>query len=73
MGCYSLLQEIFPEQGSNPGSSALQADSLPSEPPGIGQIQAQNQAKQDDWPEETGRNAHISDSIYHKGAAGLFL
>ena len=32
MGCHSLLQEIFPTQGSNP--SLLQADSLLSEPPG---------------------------------------
>ena len=29
-GCYSLLQGIFPTQGSNP-SRALQADSLPSD------------------------------------------
>ena len=33
-GCHALLQGIFPIQGSNPGSPALQADSLPSEPPG---------------------------------------
>ena len=31
---HSLLQEIFPTQGSEPGSPALQADSLPSELPG---------------------------------------
>ena len=31
MGCYSLLQGIFPNPGIEP-SSALQADSLPSEP-----------------------------------------
>ena len=30
--CHALLQEIFPTQGLNPG--LLQADSLPSEPPG---------------------------------------
>ena len=63
----------LPEPGIEPGSSALWADSLQSEPPGIDQIQAQDQAKQDDWPEETGRNAHTSDSNYHKGAASLFL
>ena len=63
----------LPEPGIEPGSSALRADSLQSEPPGIDQIQAQNQAKHDDWPEETGRNAHISDSNYHKGAASLFF
>ena len=34
MGLHSLLQGIFPTQGSNPGSPALQADSLLSEPPG---------------------------------------
>ena len=31
---HSLLQGIFPTQGSNSGLPALQADSLPSEPPG---------------------------------------
>ena len=30
----SLLHGIFPTQGSNPGSSALQEDSLPAEPQG---------------------------------------
>ena len=30
----SLLQGIFPTQGSNPESSTLQADSLPAEPQG---------------------------------------
>ena len=34
MGCYHLLQGIFLTQGLKPGSSTLQADSLPSEPPG---------------------------------------
>ena len=34
MDCNFLLQGIFPTQGSNPRSPALQADSLPSEPPG---------------------------------------
>ena len=29
VGCHSLVQRIFPAQGSNPGSPALQADSLP--------------------------------------------
>ena len=33
VGCHSLFQGIFPTQGS-PRSSALQADSLPSLPPG---------------------------------------
>ena len=33
VGCHALLQEIFPTQESNPGLSALQEDSLPSEPP----------------------------------------
>ena len=32
--CHFLLQGIFPTQGSNPGSLALQADALSSEPPG---------------------------------------
>ena len=31
---HSFLQGIFPTQRSNPGSPALQVDSLPSEPPG---------------------------------------
>ena len=31
--CHSLLQGIFPDPGIEPGSPALQADSLPSEPP----------------------------------------
>ena len=34
VGCHSLLQAIFLTQGSKPGSPALQADSLPSKPPG---------------------------------------
>ena len=34
MGCHFLLQGIFPTQGSNPRSPALQEDALPSEPPG---------------------------------------
>ena len=34
MGGLSLLQWIFPTQGSNPGSPALQADSLPAESQG---------------------------------------
>ena len=29
VGCHFLLQEIFPTQGSKPGSPALQADALP--------------------------------------------
>ena len=31
VGCHSLLQRIFPNPGIEPGSSALLADSLPSE------------------------------------------
>ena len=31
VGCHALLQGIFPTQGLNP--SALQVDSLPTEPP----------------------------------------
>ena len=31
---FSLLQGIFPTQGSNPGLPALRADPLPAEPPG---------------------------------------
>ena len=33
VGCHALLQRIFLTQESNPGSPALQADSLPSQPP----------------------------------------
>ena len=35
VGSLSLLQGIFPIQGSNPGLPALQADSLPAEPQGM--------------------------------------
>ena len=34
VGFYALFQGIFPNQGSNPGPPALEADSLPSEPLG---------------------------------------
>ena len=33
VGCHFLLQGIFLTQGLNPGSPALQVDSLQSEPP----------------------------------------
>ena len=33
MGCHFLLQGILPDPGIEPGSLALQADSLPAEPP----------------------------------------
>ena len=33
VGSHSLLQGNLPDTGIKPGSSALQADSLPSEPP----------------------------------------
>ena len=44
VGCHALLQGIFPTQGSNPclpASPALQADFLPTEPPGKLTEQAQ--------------------------------
>ena len=34
MGCPALPQEDLPDPGIEHGSLALQADSLPSEPPG---------------------------------------
>ena len=34
MGCHFLLQGNLPNPGIKPGSPALQADSLPTEPPG---------------------------------------
>ena len=34
MGCHFLPQGIFPGPGIKPGSPALQADTLPAEPPG---------------------------------------
>ena len=34
MGCHLLLQGNLPHPGTEPGSPALQADSLPTEPPG---------------------------------------
>ena len=33
LGCHFLLQGNLPDPGIEPGSPALQADSLPSEPP----------------------------------------
>ena len=63
----------LPEPGIEPGSSALRADSLQSEPPGIDQIQAQNQAKHDDWPEDTGRNAHKWFKLSQECGKSLFL
>ena len=36
MGCHSLHPGDLPDPGIKPGSPALQADSLPSEPPGKG-------------------------------------
>ena len=41
VGCHALLQGNFPTQGSNPCLLCLlhlQAESLPSEPPGLGYI-----------------------------------
>ena len=35
MGSHSLLQGIFPTQGSKPGSPALKEDSALSEPPSV--------------------------------------
>ena len=34
VGCHSLLQGIFPTQGSNPGLQHCRQNSLPTEPPG---------------------------------------
>ena len=34
VGCHALLQGVLPNPGIEPGSPALQVDSLPSEPPG---------------------------------------
>ena len=34
VGCRFLLQDIVPTRGNEPRSPALQADALPSEPPG---------------------------------------
>ena len=39
MGCHAPLQRIFPTQGLNTGSPALQKDSLPTELPGT-QVQS---------------------------------
>ena len=38
VGCHVLLLGNLPDPGLKPGSPALQADSLPSEPPGEAQI-----------------------------------
>ena len=40
VGSHSLLQGIFANSGMKPGSSALSADSLPSEPPGKPKLEA---------------------------------
>ena len=39
MGCPSLLQGNLPDSGEEPGSLALQADSLGSEPPEAKKLQ----------------------------------
>ena len=43
MGCHALLQGNLPEPGIKDGSPVLQADSLPSEPPGKPQVDMNNQ------------------------------
>ena len=43
MGCHALLQGNLPEPGIKDGSLVLQADSLPSEPPGKLQGDMNNQ------------------------------
>ena len=49
-GGHFLLQGIFPKPGIEPGSPALQADSLSSEPPGDGNtIGAENGQKIVQW------------------------
>ena len=61
VGSLSLLQGIFPTQGSNPGieprSPALQADSLPAEPQGPEKAMATHSstlAWKIPWTEEPG-------------------
>ena len=50
VGCHSLLQEIFPTQGLNPGLPYCRhLDSLPSEPPG-NQITIKN-TKEEESPD----------------------
>ena len=42
VGSLSLLQGIFPTQGSNPGLPTLQEDSLPAEPQGKPEFQSKS-------------------------------
>ena len=46
VGCHALLQGIFPTQGTEPGSPALQADSLPSEPPRSNTVRRASRSKE---------------------------
>ena len=46
VSCHPVLQGIFPTQGSNPGLLHLQADSLPSEPPGKPNIRVKRKKEQ---------------------------
>ena len=49
VGCHALLQGIFPTQGSNPDLLHLQADSLPSEPPGKPNIRVKRPQRAEFW------------------------
>ena len=46
MGCHFLLQGNPPNPGIEPGSPILQADSLPSEPPGKPRLPEETDKKQ---------------------------
>ena len=72
MGCHFFLQGIFLNPGIKPGSPALQADALPSEPPGnpyvflenpililkVSECNTQNKVRVLLPPEEKGQAAH---------------
>ena len=74
-GSHSLLQGVFPTQGWNPHlSHCRQILYHPShqrslrEDPETHQIQTQNQANQNDWPNKTRKKCHKSNSNYHEDA-----
>ena len=50
VGCHFLLQGDLPDPGIKPESPALQADSLPSEPPGKQKITANWDMRRDRLP-----------------------
>ena len=77
VGCHFLLQGIFPTQGLNPGLP-LQADALPSEPPGkpkkaFQKIQHPFMIKTLQKTRIEGTYLNIIKAIYDKRTANIIL